>query len=87
MSLGDEFKDEIMFGEFYQVDVPGEGKFNYPAADYTPAELMAMFEIDEVTEVTGYFVELLDDETQELVWHGPFDSVEEIEDHLDNLYG
>jgi len=87
MSLDNEIKDEIVYGTFYKVEVLGEGTFNYPQADYTVDELMALFDVDEVNEVTGYFVELLDDETGELIWHGPFDNEDEIEDHLDNLLG
>ena len=87
MSLGDEFKDEIVYGSFWSVEVPGEGTFNYPQQDYTVDELMALLEVDEVNEVTGYFVELLDDDTGELIWHGPFDNEDDLMDHLEDLNG
>ena len=85
MSLDNEFKDEIVYGSFWQVEIPGEGKFSYPTEDYTSDEIMALFEVDEVEEITGYFVEVLDDETGELVWHGPFDNEDEVTDYLDDL--
>lgn len=85
MSLGDEFKDEIVYGTFYAVEIPGEGIINFPQDDYTEAELMAMLEVDEVNEVTGYFVEVLHEETGELQWHGPFSDEAEVMDYLEDL--
>ena len=80
-------KDEIVYGTFYQVEIPNEGMAYFPQSDYTEAELMALFEVDTVNEVTGYFVEVLEEETGELVWHGPFDNEDDLEDHLIDLLG
>ena len=87
MSLDDEFKEEIVHGTFWQVEVPNEGMAYFPQEDYTMSELMALFEVDTVNEATGYFVELMEEDTGELSWHGPFDNEDDLEDHLVDLMG
>ena len=87
MSLGDEYKEELVYGSFWHLEVPGEGEFNFPTTDYTVNELRDLYEVDEIDEVTGYFVEVCEEETMELLWHGPFGDENEAACYLEDLLG
>jgi hypothetical protein len=80
----DDPKDEIVYGTFFQVEIPGEGIANFPTTEYSEDEVLAITEIDEINEVEGYFCEVLDD-TGFPQWIGPFDSEDELIDHLSDL--
>lgn len=76
--------EEIVYGTFYQVEIPGDGIVNFPTGEYTLDEVMAVTEVDEVNEVSGYFCEILDDKGFPQ-WIGPFDNEDELIDHLTDL--
>lgn len=82
----DEVRDEIVYAEMFQVEIPGYGIMNYPTSDYSLDEVIALTDIDDVNVVTGYFAEVADDD-EKPQWIGPFDDEEELVEHVADLLG
>lgn len=88
--------DDIVYGDFWQVELEDYGILSFPCADYTQAEVVAIYhnysqteltDEPEVERVTGYFAEIFPDDDDEAPsnWIGPFDSEEEVQTHLEEI--
>ena len=82
----DEVRDEVIYGEFFQVEIPGYGVQNFPTSEYSLDEVIALTDIDEVNMVSGYFAEVAD-EDEKPQWIGPFDDEDELVEHVADLLG